>query len=409
MRVSGESFEILLPMSMSIPSLCDLRNLRAPLKLKGVVKNNAWGKKGAQSRIAKFVAGYAPETPLAEYWLGTHVSGSAQVVLPDGSVWSLRDVFRSDESLPYMVKILSIDESYGLSIQSHPDAAMAKLLHERSPEHYPDSSHKPEIGVALSSVEILYGFKTLGEIRTKLVQFPILKEVFGGDLLVQLEDCTDGHNEDLLKALFASLFEVDSSVIIRVVSEILANRAQHSTETVVIDRLADVHGLHDPGLLAVMLMNVVTLSKGEAIFMAPNVPHAYLLGDVLECMTCSDNVIRAGLTSKYKDVATLLETCSYSLAGKPQLVPSFVDASGISTYDVPVDDFQLGVISAGQDVLLGETKKHTVIWSLEGECSVCQCDSGATVKLGDGESVFLPAGSGSYRCTCMTGQAFIAC
>lgn len=408
MHVSGESFEILLSMSMSIPSICDLKNLRAPLRLKGVVKNNAWGKKGTHSRIAKFAAGYEPETPLAEYWLGAHVSGSAQVVLPDGSVWSLRDVFRSDESLPYMVKILSIDESYGLSIQTHPDAAMAKLLHERSPEHYPDSSHKPEIGVALSSVEILYGFKTLDEIRTKLVQFPIFKEVFGGDLLVQLEDCTDGHSEDLLKASFASLFEVDSSVVIRVVSEILANRAQHSAETVVIDRLVDVHGLHDPGLLAVMLMNVVSLSKGEAIFMAPNIPHAYLSGDVLECMACSDNVIRAGLTAKYKDVATLIETCSYSAVGAPRLVHSVVDASGISRYDVPVDDFQLGVISADRDVLLADSTRHRVIWALEGECTVSQIESGNTVHLLDGESVLLLADSGSYRCQCAAGQAFIA-
>lgn len=32
---------------------------------------------------------------------------------------------------------------------------------------------------------------------------------------------------------------------------------------------------------------------GEAMFLGPNLPHAYIAGDCIECMACSDNVVRA--------------------------------------------------------------------------------------------------------------------
>lgn len=36
------------------------------------------------------------------------------------------------------------------------------------------------------------------------------------------------------------------------------------------------------------------------------------ISDCVECMACSDNVIRAGLTPKYRDVDTLLKVLDYS-------------------------------------------------------------------------------------------------
>ncbi len=42
--------------------------------------------------------------------------------------------------------------------------------------------------------------------------------------------------------------------------------------------------------------------------------HAHLLvaGDCVECMACSDNVVRAGLTPKFKDVPTLCDMLTYT-------------------------------------------------------------------------------------------------
>ena len=43
----------------------------------------------------------------------------------------------------------------------------------------------------------------------------------------------------------------------------------------------------------------------QAIYLAANVPHAYISGELVECMATSDNVIRAGLTPKLRWVSLL--------------------------------------------------------------------------------------------------------
>jgi mannose-6-phosphate isomerase len=54
-------------------------------------------------------------------------------------------------------------------------------------------------------------------------------------------------------------------------------------------------------------MNILHLKKGEWFLINPDVPHAYLKGELMECMVNSDNVVRGGLTPKLKDVDTLMK------------------------------------------------------------------------------------------------------
>ncbi|MBQ2259498.1 MAG: mannose-6-phosphate isomerase, class I, partial [Spirochaetales bacterium] len=81
-------------------------------KIKGVVKNYAWGN---TDYIPSLLGGY-DGNPQAEYWMGTHPSGEA--VLEDGM--KLSDYLKSDDailgknniekfgkSLPLLFKILA--------------------------------------------------------------------------------------------------------------------------------------------------------------------------------------------------------------------------------------------------------------------------------------------------------------
>ena len=69
--------------------------------------------------------------------------------------------------------------------------------------------------------------------------------------------------------------------------------------------------------------------------------------DTMECMACSDNVIRAGLTLKYRDVHTLCEMLDYT--GKPANKTEFprksVTENGvtctITTFSPPIRDFAI--------------------------------------------------------------------
>jgi mannose-6-phosphate isomerase len=67
----------------------------------------------------------------------------------------------------------------------------------------------------------------------------------------------------------------------------------------------------DSGVFCLLIFNVIELQPGEALFLAPNEPHAYFEGDCVECMANSDNVVRAGLTPKFKHVDTLVKMLTY--------------------------------------------------------------------------------------------------
>jgi mannose-6-phosphate isomerase len=71
----------------------------------------------------------------------------------------------------------------------------------------------------------------------------------------------------------------------------------------------------------VFFLNYVVLDPGEALFLAPNEPHSYLFGDGVEIMAASDNVVRAGLTPKFKDVDTLLDMLTYRCGPPAVLAP----------------------------------------------------------------------------------------
>jgi len=67
----------------------------------------------------------------------------------------------------------------------------------------------------------------------------------------------------------------------------------------------------DVGVFAPLVLNCFSLRPGQAIFLGPDEPHAYLAGDCVECMACSDNVVRAGLTPKLRDTDVLLDMLTY--------------------------------------------------------------------------------------------------
>lgn len=97
---------------------------------------------------------------------------------------------------------------------------------------------------------------------------------------------------------------------------------------------------NDVGVLSLFFLNLIQLQPGQAIFLGANEIHAYLSGDCVECMACSDNVIRAGLTPKYKDVQQLISCLNY--AGLPPskkiFQPHIIDKY-VQIFVPPVDDF----------------------------------------------------------------------
>lgn len=72
-------------------------------------------------------------------------------------------------------------------------------------------------------------------------------------------------------------------------------------------------------LASVTCLVQVSMGPGNAIYLAANEPHAYLSGELVEVMATSDNVIRAGLTPKFRDTAVLCDSLTYN-TGLPDVL-----------------------------------------------------------------------------------------
>lgn len=99
----------------------------------------------------------------------------------------------------------------------------------------------------------------------------------------------------------------------------------------------------DRGVFSIYLFNIVGLQKGEGIFQAAGIPHAYLEGQNVELMANSDNVLRGGLTPKHIDVPELMKHTLFE-----PIVPKIMQGEPFGNaerrYDCPVPDFDISKI-----------------------------------------------------------------
>ncbi len=73
-------------------------------------------------------------------------------------------------------------------------------------------------------------------------------------------------------------------------------------------------------------------------------PASDLAGECIEAMASSDNVVRAGLTPKYRDVHTLIDMLSYECGAPPIMMGNRVDAYTVAygpPAHAPVDEFMV--------------------------------------------------------------------
>uniref|UniRef100_A0A914Y3S1 mannose-6-phosphate isomerase n=1 Tax=Panagrolaimus superbus TaxID=310955 RepID=A0A914Y3S1_9BILA len=314
------------------------------------VMNYAWGRPANQSAVAKLAGGLAdPTKTYAELWMGTHVNGPAQI--PEKST-SLKEYISSNPQvlaahengdIQYLFKVLSVAKA--LSVQSHPTKDLAKELHAKDPKNYPDDNHKPEMTVALTEFEILCGFRKVEDIARNFEDFPETTRLVKESQIKALRDVAASSDETKRKAaikdLFTSLMKAsheDIDAAIKVLISRLGGKKDDSELETLVQRLYHQYPDADVGVFAPLLLNYIKLLPGESVFLGPNEPHAYLDGECIECMACSDNTIRAGLTPKFKDVPTLVSSLTYNTAGPTYLCPKEV-VRGIFEYKPPVPEF----------------------------------------------------------------------
>lgn len=251
----------------------------SPKRVVGAVQHYDWGD---TTYIPDLLGLPRNDRPWAEVWFGTHHSAPATLDLPgDPPLSSVTG------EMTMLVKVLAC--SSPLSLQTHPTANRAREGFAREERNgparsdpmrlYRDDSDKPEMIVALTPFEALCGFAPVEESLDLFDQMG-----WSVESQVLRDRGTSGY--------LSWAFDVDTPPPMSRVPEWL-------------HRIAAAHPV-DPGLRVAPLLNHVFLSPGEALALPAGNLHAYLHGAGLEVMKSSDNVVRAGFTSKHIDVAELL-------------------------------------------------------------------------------------------------------
>ncbi|NXY54418.1 MPI isomerase, partial [Callaeas wilsoni] len=421
----------------------------AVFPLSCVVQNYSWGKVGLESEVAKLVASgdplvqIQPDQPYAELWMGTHPRGDALIRdnrIPQKTLgqWiadnpaclgaKVKDAFQGH--LPFLFKVLSVNTA--LSVQAHPNKVgrapqpswtpcpwgghpapssslqeLAAKLHAQFPEHYPDANHKPEMAIALTPFEGMCGFRPVEEIVSFLQNVPELRALIGEVAAEQLERSGSDDPRGVSAALrvcFTRLMKSEKKFFVDQLNMLVKRVSQEAAEGKDTsgsngDLLLRLHSQYpgDIGCFSIYFLNLVRLEPGEAMFLGANEPHAYLHGDCVEIMACSDNTVRAGLTPKFIDVLTLCEMLNYTPApSSSKIFPaaqSQLDPN-VYLYDPPVPDFTIMRIEIPASIklyLISAMDSASILLVIHGTAVGTSTAAASEMSLQRGSVLFISA------------------
>jgi len=279
-------------------------------KLQNQIKHYDWG---SPKLLPEFLGlkDNDPKKPYAEMWMGTHPSAPS-LVSERGA--SLKEI---SGELNFLLKLIAVEKP--LSIQVHPDKEQAREGFKKENENgieinsplrnYKDQNAKNEIICAVTPFTLMVGFKKPEDIYASL----------GG---------LSNEKRELIKKL-ESLYP------------------------------------NDAGVYSPLYLNIITLQRGQGLFIPAGTPHSHISGLAVELMTNSDNVVRCGLTNKHIDIDEFKK-----ITTPAPFVPKIITPCGEQQTCYPLDgeNFSLYCIQGGGVFL--PPSEHSVCIVMEGELKI---------------------------------------
>jgi mannose-6-phosphate isomerase len=373
-------------------------------RLTGVIQPYAWGSRTA---IPEFLGVPPTGEPQAELWFGAHPLAPSLVdgepldkIIADDPVDVVGEeaVLAFGPRLPYLLKVIAAAQP--LSLQAHPSRAEAEAGFESEqaagiPRDAPNRTYrdgwpKPEVLCALVETEALCGFREPSE------TYRLFERLGAASALELVQPLVDSNilAEERLATVFERLLRLTPEqrfVIADVVRA--AESLDRSGDMGPFARTAsELNAFYpdDPGVLAALLMNRITLQPGDALYMPAGNLHAYLSGGGVEIMANSDNVIRGGLTRKYINVDALLTILDFT-PGFGGLIIPVEDSPGVWRYPTPAPEFELWRIEArGEPVDVPAGTAGRILLVADGQLSTTSPNG--VLELVRGEAALLQAG-----------------
>ena len=249
------------------------------------------------------------------------------------------------------------------------------------------------MAIAITDFEALVGFRPLDEINRYLSEVEPLRMLTGWAKLTGEAD---------LKEFFGALMKADK---VKEAFELVLEKSSSLSDMKELFLRLESQFPMDIGCFCVFVLNYVKLQPGEAIFLGPNFPHAYLSGDCVECMANSDNVVRAGLTPKYRDVDLLVKMLYYEPSAPDKLLLKGRTSTKESIlYETPVDEFAVrryNLIQGQKINITNNSKSIFLIIEGQGNFQNIPFKSGSAFYVSPNSNLVLGASS-----TALIFQAF---
>lgn len=345
---------------------------------------------------------------MAELWIGTHPQGPSRIIEEDNEI-SLEEVIRTNpvellgqdafrrfpSGLPFLFKVLAADRP--LSIQVHPDKGRAKKGFLRETESgipldspfriYRDECHKPELLCALSEFHVLKGFRPSSEAAA---------------LLRSLDVFVKGRESLSTGEFFRLLLDMAPESVAELLCRVSRAAQEKAKDDPAFEWVFSLSLQYpdDPGCLAPILLNLITLRPGEALYISPGEVHAYLKGAALEVMANSDNVIRGGLTAKHIDRAGLMQALSFE-EEIPSVLKPMTACPCEMQYMSPAEEYRLSLIEVDKEgsYLSGRNRNLEIHLCTQGLGKVIEAGKGDSLAFERGDSFVVPACVDKYSIT----------
>ncbi|GAA5211557.1 mannose-6-phosphate isomerase, class I [Microbacterium kyungheense] len=369
-------------------------------------RDYAWG---STTLIAALEGREPSGRPEAEVWFGDHPGDPA--VTPDGRTLDGWIAAEGKDAgipapLPYLLKLLAAASA--LSIQAHPSKAQAEagflreeaagIARDAAERTYRDDNHKPELIVALSDeFRAVAGLRDLDATRRLVAEL--------GEGAAPLAERLSGDDASL-SAVIGWLLSEGADAARDVIAAAVAGASDEFAAELDLVRTLDSAFPGDPGIVVALLMNLVTLRRGEGLFVPAGVLHAYLEGLGVELMAASDNVLRGGLTPKHVDAAELVSVLDPEPGLPPVIRPRDL-GEGVRAYDVPVADFALYAVAPAAAPATVPLDGPAIALATSGAPIVAGAASRDEAVLAPGAAVLVTPDEGSVRVT-GGGEVFIA-
>lgn len=220
-------------------------------------------------------------------------------------------------------------------------------MHKEDPDQFTDPNHKPEIAVALSKFEVFAGFKPLSEIQTLFTLSALIPHL--------PPTPNERWGNDTLRELTRTLLQVDEATV-KTIEKDLLNTPRAELEkvnaTYILDLLPRLQGQYGPGdagsVVALTCMNFMVFEPLDAIYIPADGIHAYLSGNIVECMARSNNVLNVGFcpSADRNNVDMFAKTLTFKAHSREDVVlpsqKSERSASGkTSVYKPPMSEFDM--------------------------------------------------------------------